>query len=115
MPVGRRQLWGVQNLEHFTWNISPTQPLEIILVFILDSLYVTLTHTPDLNPSHALLSLTQGLIGVEAHDGHGLHGLGEVISVALARDRDGAPAQKAVLVRVPQQQVGWGEERPPFM
>jgi len=57
------------------------------------------------------LSLTQGLLRAEAHDGHGVHGLGEVICVTLARDGDGAPAQEAVLVGVAQQQVGWGEER----
>lgn len=44
------------------------------------------------------LLLTEFLLRGEAHDTHGVHGLGEVLRVTLTRDGDGPPAEEAILV-----------------
>lgn len=43
-------------------------------------------------------SFTYVLFWREAHDCHGVHGLGEVLRIALARNRDGPTGEKAILI-----------------
>lgn len=60
--------------------------------------------------NYFLFSLTERLLRGEAHNNHGVHGLGEVLRVALTSNRDGAPTEKAVLISSSQEQVRWGWE-----
>lgn len=45
-----------------------------------------------------LYLLTYWFLGGEAHNSHGVHSLGEILCIALTRNRYGASAEKAILI-----------------
>lgn len=118
MPSRWHSFWAavLSGMEAWSWCFSFMKEMfpnwstaEMTLSMAADTergnIYQSQRHTQQRAHFSAVPSFTYVLFWCEAHDSHGVHGLGEVLWITLTRNRDGSTSEKAILINTSQQQL----------